>query len=247
MRHLFLLSVFLLLVNCKKEIAHEAINQPIIQEVTAGDSLQENDFEDGGESDEFVFPSNGKTPSDFIKKSNYEILETSEDYLNEDKSKDIVLIVREKDAKYSNRILLVLIQQNNGEYKLIEKNNLILGPEYNNDDFKVNDEETVSISNRLLIIETYSIGPKGNLSLSFTIENEKLKLKEAETYNQGAGGQTTMTFSSKKNLVSITQVNTMEEDMPSETTYYKFTYTSRFSDFDPEDFTSKMYQAQPSE
>lgn len=246
MRYLLILSV-VLLISCKKEIAHEAINQPIIEEVTAGDSLQENDFEDGGESEEFVFPSNGKTPSDFIKNSNYEILEKSEDYLNEDKNKDIVLVVREKDDKYSNRILLVLIQQNNREYKLIEKNSLILGPEYSNDDFKINDEETVSISNRLLSIETYSIGPKGNLSLFFAVENEKLKLKEAETYNQGAGGQSTMTYSSKTNLVSITQVNTMEEDMPSETTDYKFTYTSSFSDFDPEDFKTKMYEAQPSE
>ncbi|WP_264544763.1 MULTISPECIES: hypothetical protein [Flavobacterium] len=246
MRHLLLLSV-LLLVSCKKDITHEAINQPIIQEVTAGDSLQENDFEDGRESEEFVFPTNEKTPSDFIKNSNYEILERNEGYLDEDKSKDVVLIVREKDDKYSNRILLVLIQLNNGGYKLIEKNSFILGPEYNNDDFKINDEETVSISNRLLAIETYSMGPKGNLSLYFGLENEKLKLKEAETYNQGAGGQTSMTFSTKTNLVSITEVNTMEEDMPSETTDYKFTYTSSFSDFDPEDFTTKMYEAQPSE
>lgn len=167
--------------------------------------------------------------------------------MNEDNYKDIVLVIREKNDKYSNRILLVLIKQNNGEYELIEKNNLILGPEYNSEDFKINDEETVSISNKLLSIETYSIGPKGNLSLLFGAENEKLKLKEAETYNQGAGGQTTMTYSSKTNLVSITQVNTMKEDMPSETTDYKFTYTSSFSDFNPEDFVTKMYEAQPSE
>ncbi len=246
MRYLLILSLSLL-VSCKKEISNKTIDQPMVEEVNAVDSLQENDFEDGEEFEEFVLPTNGKTPNDFIKNSNYEILDKKEGYLNDDKDNDIVLVVREKDDKYSNRILLVLIQQNNGEYKLIEKNKLILGPEYSNDDFKINDEETVSITNKILAIETYSIGPKGNLSLFFSLENDKLKLKEAETYNQGAGGQSSMTFYREKNLVSITQVNTMKEDMPSETTDYKFTYTSSFSDFNPEDFTTKMYEAQPSE
>lgn len=245
MRHLLLFSA-LLFLGCKKDKETYSINAQVVEEHIVIDSL-ENESEEIEDFTDFKFPETGKTPEDFIRNSNYEVTESTEDYLNEDNYKDIVLVIREKNDKYSNRILLVLIKQNNGEYELIEKNNLILGPEYNSEDFKINDEETVSISNKLLSIETYSIGPKGNLSLLFGVENEKLKLKEAETYNQGAGGQTTMTYSSKTNLVSITQVNTMKEDMPSETTDYKFTYTSSFSDFNPEDFVTKMYEAQPSE
>ena len=184
MRHLILLTV-LLLVSCKKEKETYSINAPTVEEHIVTDTL-ENESEKIEDFADFKFPQTGKTPKDFIKNSNYEILEEIKGHLNDDKFEDIALIIRDKNDKQSGRTILVLT--NNGiPYNLFATNDIILGAEYSSDNYKINDSEEIKIESKTLFIDTFCTGPCGNRWLEFSINDGSLKLKMYKSYNIGAG------------------------------------------------------------
>lgn len=67
-------------------------------------------------------------------------------------------------------------------------------PEYTTDDYKIYNDETISIDNQELNFSMYSIGPNGNKKNIYRYIKNSLILVNINTYNRGAGGQSTMDY-----------------------------------------------------
>ena len=226
MKYLVLVLIISILIGCKKEDEKEIIPEKI--ETVQNDTLnQETDQEMIWNG----FPKTGKTIQDFVKNSEYEIVEEYVGKLNNDNFDDSVLVVREIENNTSNRIMLVLMNNNNKNLTLFSKNETFLGPEYNEYDYKIHDTENIEINNHLLKIELYNVGPYGNLFGEFELKENDLKLTSLETYNMGAGSQIGQSYNNKTKIAIITFVNTMTDEMKSEeeeinVNYKKSTYFS---------------------
>ena len=238
MKYLVLVLFTSILFGCKKEDEKETIPEKI--EKVQNDTLNQ---ETGEEMIWNGFPKTGKTIQDFVKNSEYEIIEEYVGKLNNDNFDDSVVVVREIDNKFANRIMLVLMNNNNTSFSLFSKNETLLGEEFREDDYKNNDTEDISIDNHILKIEIYCMGPCGNTFSEFEVKENDLKLTTVETFNMGAGGQTTINYDNKTKIAIITNTNTMTEEMETEQekinlNYKKSTY---FSKIDVNALTSEIY------
>ncbi|WP_409417207.1 hypothetical protein [Flavobacterium sp. PS2] len=202
---LLFLSTFFLLFSCKQE--PKGKKNPN-QEVTKKETTEiEN-------SPINQFPETGKHITDFVKPP-YKIQYEAEGFLDNDKLKDIAIVLQDENDKTSSRPTLVLIKQPDGGYKLNEISWVAIGPEYTVDDYRIYDSEDVSIYSHQLTFSMSSIGPNGNKETTYNLLNNQLVLATISTYNMGAGGQSGMDYNLSTGEIDFVEVNTMIDSMPS--------------------------------
>ena len=238
MKYLVLVLITTILFGCKKEDEKEIIPEKI--ETVQNDTLNQ---ETGEEMIWNGFPKTGKTIQDFVKNSEYEIIDEYVGKLNNDNFDDSVLVVREIENNNSNRIMLVLINNNNENFSLFSKNETLLGAEFREyDDYKINNNKDITIDNHILKIEISCIGTCGNTSMDFEVKENDLKLTSLETYNMGAGSQIGQSYNNKTKIAIITFVNTMTDEMKSEEEEIKVNYkkSTYFSNLDVDDLVGEI-------
>lgn len=159
----------------------------------------------------------GKQIPDFVS-NQYEIQYETEGDLNQDGFPDKALVLRKKDDTLAQRTMIVLLKNPDKTYRLYKTSKTVLPAEYNDSGYKMHDPEDISIEKGELHINLYDIGPYGNQFSTFKyMSDNNLVLTYIETYNMGAGSHSALYYEPMKGKVTLEMVNTMEEEMPSET------------------------------
>ncbi len=181
----------------------------------------------------------------FMEENNYVVQYQADGFLNNDKFKDKVLILQE-DEQYKSlaRLTLVLLGKKQG-YKLYKESYTVMPAEYTAENYKIFDVEDVQIQNHKIAFDLSSAGPNGNISYEFIFQNGKLELHEFNGYFMGAGSHTEYVYKSENptnGVLKETVINTLQDDMTSETKSYHINLTSpaNFENFDYEKFLSEI-------
>lgn len=215
-----ILGFTFLLFSCTKEVNKtvETFDNDTLTKVKTIDStVVENEFNNDDNS-EPTFPISGKTINDFVPK-NYKIDLEADGDLNQDGLKDHVIFVIKANDSTAQRSAAVLLKQQDKSYKLDAKSSSIIEPKYREDGFLNYDYENISIDKKgQLVVTQQSTGANGSLESIFKYVDNKLILKNISTFNMGAGGQTELKLDLIKGIFEETNINTMDENMPSETT-----------------------------
>lgn len=213
---IYFLALLAILTGCKKENETPQIKSDKTTAV-------ENPVNEDNQEYHDDFPKTGKSIDDFIEGIEFVILDESHGDLNGDGLEDAVIVVRPMDAGTSPRTLLVLLKTDSG-YELFAKNDAIMGPEFNEESAKINQEESIVIEKQKLNIELSCMGPCGNTEMEFLYNNGKLSLTQYSTYNMGAGSHLQTEFDGRTKMATVTEINTMKEDMPETTEKHKLDY-----------------------
>ncbi len=185
----------------------------------------------------------GKQVSDFVS-SQYEIQYETEGDLNQDGLPDKALILRKKDDTLAQRTMIVLLKNPDKTYRLFKSSETVLPDEYNESGYKIHDPEDISIEKGTLNINLYDIGPYGNQFSKFKYVNDNLILTYIETYNMGAGSHSALYYEPMKGKVILETVNTMEQEMPSETKKVQVKKERfLFENVSPDDVVTNVYNS----
>lgn len=209
--------IIFLAVSCKKETAK-------VSETTKPTTQNAADSSSAGEEGEIfdsgvlaVFPKNGKKPQDFAIEP-YEIQLEAEGLLNDDKLKDIVIVLKNKNDNKDIRATLVLIKQPAGGYIQQETSWHALNAEYSYEGYKTYDYENIEIDkNKILRVTLQGIGPVGTRQTEYKYINNELVLTKIHTFNMGAGSQIGVDYDLITGVAEAELINTMVDSMPSTT------------------------------
>jgi hypothetical protein len=159
----------------------------------------------------------------FLNAYNYKVQYESFGFLNGDSLKDKVLVLQEynEGGIYNPRLTMVLLGNKNG-FWLYSQSQTILPAEYSTvNNNIIFDTEEVNIDAGKLVFDLYAIGPNGHVYFDYSWNNDKLVLHELTGRFMGAGAHSAVTYLAKtetEGMVTETTVNTMEEEMPAEST-----------------------------
>lgn len=185
----------------------------------------------------------GKHVSDFVS-SQYEIQYETEGDLNQDGLPDKALVLRKKADTLAHRTMIVLLKNPDKTYRLFKSSETVLPDEYNESGYKIHDPEDISIEKGILNINLYDIGPYGNQFSKFKYINDNLILTYVETYNMGAGSHSALYYEPMKGKVTLETVNTMEEEMSSETKKVQVKKERfLFENVSPDEVVSNVYNS----
>ena len=169
---------------------------------------------------------------DLIPK-NYDIDLEADGDLNNDGLADKVIVLLKTTDTTALRPTLVLLKQGSA-YRVDAVSYGAFDPKFREDGFKNYDYEEVSIDSGKLVVTKQATGPSGSIESTFKYIKNDLVLTYITTFNMGAGGQTEQKFDLLKGIYEQTDINTMKEDMPSETTTKKYKIPlALFKDTDP--------------
>ncbi len=176
---------------------------------------------------------------DFLNANNYKLQYESSGFLNGDSLTDKVVVLQEynEGGIYNPRLTIVLLGKSEG-FSVYAKSQTIMPPEYSTEnDYKIFDTEDVTIEAGKLVFALYGIGPNGHIYYDYSWINNKLVLHEFTGNFMGAGSHSAITYLAKTEtdgMVTETTVNTMNEEMPSETTkrLVKLRCPSNFENFE---------------
>lgn len=164
---------------------------------------------------------------------NYEIDMEADGDLNNDGVADKVIVLIKTTDTTALRPTLVLLKQGEA-YSVDAISYLVFDPKFREDGFKNYDYEEVSIDSGKLVVTKQATGPAGSIESTFNYIKNDLVLTYISTFNMGAGGQTEQNYDLLKGIYERTDINTMKEDMPSETTTKKYKIpVALFKDTDP--------------
>lgn len=163
----------------------------------------------------------------------YEIdLEASGDLNYDGVADKVIVLINERDTT-AIRPTLVLLKQGDA-YSVDAVSYDVFEPKFREDGYKIYDYEEVSIDSGKLVVTKQATGPSGSIESTFKYIKNDLVLTHITTFNMGAGGQTEQIFDLLKGIYEQTDINTMKEDMPSETTTKKYKIpVALFNDVDP--------------
>ncbi|WP_421497956.1 hypothetical protein [Flavobacterium columnare] len=142
--------------------------------------------------------------------------------LNQDGLKDYAYVLRNIEEDTWARKTLVFLGDKEKGRQLFQQSEQVFPVEYSDEGYKIYDSETISIEENQLMMELSGLGPSGTTTIIFQFENGGLFLKSLESFHAGAGGQTIASYEVMTGKIEMTQVNTMKEDMPSETEVKNF-------------------------
>lgn len=197
-----------------------------------------------------IYPRTGKTAADFVPDNSiYAVQYEAEGDLNADGIADLAVVLQnKKDKQQGARPVLVLLGQSDKSYRLDQVSHFVFPVENNEANFPNYDTEDISISDSALHIQLYGVGPQGNLFSDFKYFGKDLLLTAIETYNMGAGSHSQIDYDPLKGSATLEVINTMEEDMPSETTVHPIRKkTFPFETADPVEIIRDVYQQIDSE
>ncbi|PIF44621.1 hypothetical protein CLU96_1598 [Chryseobacterium sp. 52] len=234
---LLLVSSLLLLYSCKNEKPSTEQKRGTTEETSKKDTLNA----DSEHQTETL--KTGKKPSDLVP-DGYEIQYDAEGDLNQDGISDVALVIRKKEDTLAGRKMLILLKNTDTTYRLDKISDTVLPDEYNEAGYKMHDPEDISIEKGELNINLYDIGPYGNQFSKFKYLNGDLILTYIETYNMGAGSHSALYYEPMKGKVVHETVNTMEEEMPSESkTSHLKKERYLFEKTSPEEIIRKLYDS----
>jgi len=179
-----------------------------------------------------TFPTMANKIENLIPKD-YEIdLEADGDLNNDGVADKVIVLIKTTDTT-ALRPTLVLLKQAEA-YSVDAISYLVFDPKFREDGFKNYDYEEVSIDSGKLVVTKQATGPAGSIESTFKYIKNDLVLTYITTFNMGAGGQTEQNFDLLKGIYEKTDINTLKEDMPSETTTNKYKIpVALFKDTDP--------------
>lgn len=185
----------------------------------------------------------GKKPSDLVP-AGYEIQYDAEGDLNQDGLPDFALVIRKKEDTLADRKMMILLKNPDKTYRLDKTSDTVLPNEYNEAGYKMHDPEDISIEKGELHINLYDIGPYGNQFSKFKYLNGDFILTYIETYNMGAGSHSALYYEPMKGKLILETINTMEEEMPSESkTLHLRKEKYLFEKASPDDIVQKAYDS----
>lgn len=172
---------------------------------------------------------------------NYEIDMDADGDLNNDGVADKVIVLIKTTDTTALRPTLVLLKQGDA-YSVNAISYTAFDAKYREDGYKIYDYEEVSIDSGKLVLTRQSTGPSGSLEGTYQYVNDELVLTKITTFNMGAGGQTEQNYDLLKGIYEQTDINTMKEDMPSETTTKKYKIPKAlFKDADPREIMIEAF------
>lgn len=239
--YIVLLSLMILIFSCRKENTTE--NTQLSEAKSKTEAPKQLPGESNSESAEPIFSSTGKTAKDFIPK-HYRIDLKAEGDLNLDGLQDEVIVLMKTKDSTAQRTAIVLLKQNDNSYRLDAKSVGIIEPKYRDDGFLNYDYENIKIEkNGHLVITQQAMGPNGNIESTYQYIKNELVLSHISTFNMGAGGQTELKLNLLKGIAEETNINMMEEEMPSETTTkHQKMGKVLFEDSDPRAIMDKVFR-----
>jgi hypothetical protein len=219
---IFFLLVIICMVGCKNKSEDITVvktnKKNITSEVTSA-SKDKNIVEN---ADSPKFPETGKSIEDFVLLP-YEIKMQAEGFLNDDKLKDIVIILQNTKDNTDSRPTLVLIKQATGEYRLQEISWEAVEAECTDGYGKIYDYEEISIDKeKTLHIMLQGMGPVGTRETLYQYMDNQLVLVGINTFNMGAGSQLGKNYNLVSGEADIEIINTMVDSMPSTHEIKKF-------------------------
>jgi len=218
---LFLLLI-IFLFGCKKKSDDITVLKPKKKNITSNVISSPKDKNTVKNSALPKFPETGKSIEDFVS-SSYEIKMQAEGFLNDDKLKDIVIILQNIFDNTDSRPTLVLIKQTTGEYRLQEISWEAVNAECTEEYGKIYEYEEISIDEeRKLHIKLQGIGPVGTRETLYQYINNQLVLVGINTFNMGAGSQLGQDYNLVSGEADIEIINTMIDSMPSTHQIKKF-------------------------
>lgn len=235
---ILLLAAFPLLYSCKKDKTSDAVQKKgeATESTLQKDSLNSKNSELHENSIK-----SGKKPSDLVP-AGYEIQYDAEGDLNKDGLADIALVIRKKEDTLAGRKMMILLKNPDKTYRVDKVSDTVLPDEYNEAGYKMHDPEDITIENGELSINLYDIGPHGNQFSRFKYLNGDLILTYIETYNMGAGSHSALFYQPMKGKLTIETVNTMEEEMPTESKKFQIKRERYvFEKTSPDDVVRKAY------
>lgn len=230
-----LLAAFLLLYSCKKDKTADTAQKKVTttESTLKKDSLKNQNSQTPAKS--------GKKPSDLVP-GGYEIQYDAEGDLNQDGLDDIALVIRKKEDTLAGRKMMILLKNPDKTYRVDKVSDTVLPDEYNEAGYKMHDPEDITIENGELSINLYDIGPNGNQFGRFKYLNGDLILTYIETYNMGSGSHSALFYQPMKGKLTLETVNTMEEEMPTESKKFQIKRERYvFEKTSPDDVVRKAY------
>ena len=239
------LCIICLLFSCKKDRS-ETNNKTRI-DTTAKPGVdtvkQQSEAHISRDMKDPDFPILGNDVKDFIPENQKIDLETEGD-LNLDGLRDKVIILIPSKDSTAQRTAIVLLKQKDDRYQLDSKSLGIIEPKYREDGFLNYDYEDIKIErNGQLMISQQALGPNGNIESIYKYVGNDLVLSHISTFNMGAGGQTELDLDLITGIAEQTDINTMDENMPSET--YRKPYKPTkilFEDSDPRAVMDEVFR-----
>lgn len=216
---LFLIALFIF--GCNK-------NPSVTNKISNIDTLNQNVSEEKEESfkedltlKQPNFPKAGKNIEDFVLEP-YEVQMKAEGFLNDDTLKDAVLVLQNKNDVTDNRVVLVLLKEEKGGFKLQDISWEALEPYSQENGFVMYDHEEISIDNKTLHILLQGIGPAGARETIYKYVDNVLVLVGISTFHSGAGSFVTSNYNLISGEANHEVTNTMQDSMPSEHEIKKF-------------------------
>lgn len=233
---LFVISTVITISACRNEEKQTVQTLPDTV-VHQSDSLNTNKLEVPLPA----FPTMAHEIQDLIPQD-YEIDLEADGDLNDDGVADKVIVLIKTTDTTALRPTLVLLKRGD-TFSVNAISYTVFGPKYSEDSFKNYDYEDVSIDSGKLVVTMQSIGPAGNIESTFEYIKNDLVLTSITNFNMGAGGHTEQKIDLVKGIYEQTNINTMKEDMPSETIIKKYKIpVALFKDSSPSEIMIEAFR-----
>lgn len=172
------------------------------------------------------------------KKSNlipptYQSIAEATGDLNADGLPDWVIAMRPIDDQTTKTKTLIYLGKSDVDFQLRSESDLVIPPEMSDDDLPLYESISLTIENQQLEVGVFKF--TSNIRSHFTFIDDSFRLIKVDSYATGAGGQWIANLDLIKSTLEQTEINTMEESMPEETTQTQISFPNLyFQTVDPD-------------
>lgn len=183
--------------------------------------------------------------SNLVPPTYQSIAETTGD-LNADGISDLVLAMRPIGDQKSATKTLIYFGKSDVDFQLRSESDLVIPPEMSEDDLPLYESISLTIENQQLEVGVFKF--TSNIRSQFRFIDESFRLTKIESYATGAGAQSIVTADLINSTLEQTDINTMEESMPEETSQKSVSFPNLyFQTVDPEKILEQAINSSPPE
>lgn len=166
--------------------------------------------------------------------------------LNGDKISDLVVAMRPTGDQKSETKTLIYLGKSDADFQLRSESDLVIPPEMTEDDLPLYESISLTIENQKLEVGVFKF--TSNIRSHFRFIDDSFRLISIESYATGAGGQWIADLDLIKSTLKQTEINTMEESMPEETSQKTVSLPNLyFQTVDPEKILEQAINSSPPE
>jgi hypothetical protein len=166
--------------------------------------------------------------------------------LNTDGIVDIALALQKFDDQQSEIKTLIYLGKSETDVQLVSESTLVIPPEISGDDLPLYESISLTIENQQLEVGVFKF--TSNIRSHFKFIEDSFRLIKIESYATGAGGQWIANLDLIRSTLEQTEINTMEESMPEETTQKPVSFPNLyFQTVDPEKILEQAINSTPPE